>query len=83
MGSRVDDVIENTFRWKENEGESKVTSLKEAIRRNVKPGMKLHTCRSRFNFEAAGMVVFFFLIPAVWQGQTNHSSTFSNPVCWV
>jgi hypothetical protein len=28
-------------------------------------------------FEAVGKVVFLFLIPAVWQGQTNHSSIFS------
>src|SRR5579862_89831 len=33
-----------------------------------KSGMKLHICRSRFNFEGAGTGLFFFFIPAVWQG---------------
>jgi sugar lactone lactonase YvrE len=37
----------------------------------------LPICRSRFSFETAGMILFLFFIPAVWQGQTNHPSNFS------
>src|SRR5205085_2123787 len=33
-----------------------------------KSGMKLQICRSRFNFEGAGTLLFLFFIPAVWQG---------------
>lgn len=35
-------IIESTFRLKENEGQDKVTSLAEAIRQNVKPGMTIY-----------------------------------------
>jgi acyl CoA:acetate/3-ketoacid CoA transferase alpha subunit/acyl CoA:acetate/3-ketoacid CoA transferase beta subunit len=41
MDVRFDDVIESTFRVKSEQGQDKVISLDEAIRRNVKPGMKL------------------------------------------
>ena len=43
-----------------------------------KSGMKLHICRSRFRLEGAGTGLFFFFIPAVWQGQTFSSSFFFN-----
>ena len=39
---RLEKFAERTFRLEENEGEDKVISLAEAIRRNVKPGMMLH-----------------------------------------
>jgi len=42
MDKRFLDIVENTFRLKEVEGESKVVSLEEAIKRNVKPGKKLY-----------------------------------------
>ena len=42
MERRLKDFAESTFRLEENEGEDKVVSLGEAIRRNVKPGMVLY-----------------------------------------
>ena len=42
MDRRFLDIAESTFRLKEVEGENKVVSLEEAIRRNVKPGKKLY-----------------------------------------
>ena len=42
MDQRLREFAESTFRLEENEGEDKVVSLEEAIRRNVKPGMALH-----------------------------------------
>lgn len=42
MERRLREFAESTFRMEENEGEDKVISLGEAIRRNVKPGMLLH-----------------------------------------
>ncbi|HEV2328933.1 MAG TPA: hypothetical protein VGY56_09125, partial [Verrucomicrobiae bacterium] len=45
--------------------------------------MKLQICRNRLNFEAAGMLLVSFFIPAVWQDYTKHSSFFLNPVGWL
>ena len=42
MDERLREFAESTFKLEENEGEDKVISLEEAIRRNVKPGMVLH-----------------------------------------
>ena len=42
IDKRLKDFAENTFQLEENEGEDKVISLAEAIRKNVKPGMMLH-----------------------------------------
>ena len=42
MQQRLPEIIESTFRLRENEGQSKVIPLAEAIRRQVKPGMTLH-----------------------------------------
>ena len=42
VDKRLKEFAENTFRLEENEGEDKVISLEEAIRKNVKPGMLLH-----------------------------------------
>jgi len=39
---RLREFAESIFRLEEHEGEDKVISLEEAIRRNVKPGMVLH-----------------------------------------
>ena len=35
-------TVEETFRIRENEGKNKLTSLYEAIQRNLEPGMKLY-----------------------------------------
>lgn len=45
MEPRLRAIVDSTFRLRENEGESKVTTLEEAIRRNVKPGIKLQITR--------------------------------------
>jgi len=45
--------------------------------------MRLQICLKRFSFEPAGMLLLFFFIPAVWQGKTEHSSFFYNPVGWL
>ena len=42
MSQNFDHIIESTFKIRQNEGESKVVSLKEAISQNVKPGMQLY-----------------------------------------
>ena len=42
MERRLREFAESTFRLEENEGENKVVSLDEAIRRNVKAGIVLH-----------------------------------------
>src|SRR4030042_2730866 len=42
MNKRFLDIAESTFRLKRVEGENKVVSLEDAIRRNVKPGKKLY-----------------------------------------
>lgn len=42
MPGRFDDILKNTLTIREVEGLSKVTTLEEAVRRNVKPGMTLH-----------------------------------------
>ncbi|MFH1651002.1 MAG: CoA-transferase [Chloroflexota bacterium] len=42
MTGKFEDLLESTFRLAENEGEDKVVSLDEAVRRLVKPGMKIH-----------------------------------------
>ena len=41
MDSYYNEIVDNVFTLKEHEGQSKVTSLEEAIERNVKPGMSL------------------------------------------
>lgn len=42
MTGKFGDLIAGVLRIEENEGEDKVVSLEEAIRRNVKPGAKIH-----------------------------------------
>ena len=42
MINKFGDFRDNVFQLKEYEGNSKVLDLAEAIRRHVKPGMKLH-----------------------------------------
>jgi acyl CoA:acetate/3-ketoacid CoA transferase alpha subunit/acyl CoA:acetate/3-ketoacid CoA transferase beta subunit len=42
MDKRLEALVANTFRLKEVEGPDKVTSLSDAIKRNIKPGMLLH-----------------------------------------
>jgi acyl CoA:acetate/3-ketoacid CoA transferase alpha subunit/acyl CoA:acetate/3-ketoacid CoA transferase beta subunit len=42
MAGRFNDLVESTFNMKEDEGENKVISLREAIQRNIKPGAKIH-----------------------------------------
>lgn len=42
MIGRFQDLLEGPFRIRENEGEDKVVSLREAIVRHVKPGAKVH-----------------------------------------
>ncbi len=42
MTGKFDDLLKGTLEMKENDGPDKVMSLSEAIRRNVKPGMKVH-----------------------------------------
>ncbi len=61
MGGMLEDIIESTFRIKENEGEDKVVSLEEAIRRNVKPGMALH-----FHFEPDPTAAICEIIRQYW-----------------
>lgn len=39
---RFDDLLNDTFALRENEGEHKVVGLRDAIRRHVRPGSKLH-----------------------------------------
>ena len=58
MVGRFDDIIEITIAIKENTEEDKVVSLKEAIKRNVKPGAKInigttHCCPSAAILEIA------------------------------
>ena len=45
MAGRFNDLIQSTFRIRENEGEDKVVSLKQAIERNIKPGAKYTLAR--------------------------------------
>lgn len=42
MPGRFDDDIQRLFELKEYEGENKIATLDEAIRRNIEPGMTLH-----------------------------------------
>jgi acyl CoA:acetate/3-ketoacid CoA transferase alpha subunit/acyl CoA:acetate/3-ketoacid CoA transferase beta subunit len=42
MDEKIRRFFESTFQLKENEGQNKVVSLKEAIAQNVRPGMSLH-----------------------------------------
>ena len=42
MAGKFDDLIGSTLSIRENEGEDKVVSLREAIERNVKPDTKIH-----------------------------------------
>jgi acyl CoA:acetate/3-ketoacid CoA transferase alpha subunit len=42
MKEWLEQVLQNNFALKENEGEDKVIPLDEAISRNIKPGMNLH-----------------------------------------
>jgi len=42
MPGRFDELLKSTFAIREEEGPSKITTLQEAVRKNVKPGMKLH-----------------------------------------
>jgi acyl CoA:acetate/3-ketoacid CoA transferase alpha subunit/acyl CoA:acetate/3-ketoacid CoA transferase beta subunit len=42
MTGKFDDLVGSTLKVRENEGEDKVVSLREAIGRNVKPGTKIH-----------------------------------------
>ena len=45
MDSRFEELLEETFSPGEFEGEDKVISLEEAVRRHVRPGMTIHMCR--------------------------------------
>jgi len=42
MGKSVESHLRRTFKLRRNEGSDKVTSLEEAIRNSIEPGMKLH-----------------------------------------
>jgi len=42
MVSKFNDLVESACKIQENEGVDKVVSLKEAIKRNVRPGAKIH-----------------------------------------
>ena len=42
MDKRLEELVDSTFKLKDMEGPDKVTSLSEAIRRYIKPGMALH-----------------------------------------
>ena len=42
MAGRFNDLIESTFKIKENEGRDKVVSLREAIALHIRPGAKIH-----------------------------------------
>ena len=42
MDEKLSRVIEENFKIEGNEGESKIVSLREAVRQNVRPGMALH-----------------------------------------
>ena len=42
MAGRFNDLMESTFKIKENEGQDKVVSLREAIARHIKPGAEIH-----------------------------------------
>jgi len=42
MSQNFDHIIDSTFKIRQNEGESKVVSLSEAVSQNVKPGMQLY-----------------------------------------
>ena len=42
MGKSVESLLKRTFKLRRNEGSDKVTSLEEAIRKSIEPGMKLH-----------------------------------------
>jgi len=42
MVGRFDDIVGTTLRLREEEGRSKVTTLKQAVKKYVKPGMALH-----------------------------------------
>ena len=46
MKGKVKEVFENRFKIREYEGTDKVCDLTEAIRKNIKPGMLLHTCQT-------------------------------------
>jgi len=51
MSGKFSEILETAFKVEENEGPDKVITLKEAVRRYVKPGMKLHfgaTCTLPF-----------------------------------
>ncbi|MDP2953198.1 MAG: CoA-transferase [Chloroflexota bacterium] len=57
MAGRFDDLIESTFKIRDNEGEDKVVSLREAIERHVKPGAKIHICTTHCCSHAAIMEI--------------------------
>ena len=42
MVGKFNDLIESTFKIEENEGQDKVVSLREAIQRHVKSGIRIH-----------------------------------------
>ncbi|GAI96532.1 unnamed protein product, partial [marine sediment metagenome] len=42
MTTRLEQILETVFRLEEYQGQDKVTSLKDAIGRNITPGMTLH-----------------------------------------
>ena len=48
-----DDLLKTTLRVREEEGPSKVTTLKEAVRKYVKPGMTLHFSGTHSSASAA------------------------------
>ena len=53
MAGRFDELLKSTFAIREEEGPSKITTLQEAVRRNVKPGMKIHFSSTHCSASAA------------------------------
>ncbi|RJP54771.1 MAG: hypothetical protein C4549_09270 [Deltaproteobacteria bacterium] len=55
MKGKVKEIFENRFNIREYEGTDKVCDLTEAIRKNIKPGMLLHTCQTGVRWCSAAL----------------------------
>ena len=49
MSGKFTEILETTFKMEENEGPDKVVGFKEAVKRHIKPGMKLHIAVSYYS----------------------------------
>ena len=55
MEGKVKEILENRFRIREYEGTDKTCGLDEAIRKNIQPGMLIHTCQTGVRWCSAAL----------------------------